>query len=216
MKSIQNIQTKDLVVQILREQILSGDLKPGEELTQEDVAEKLGVSRMPVREALQALTQEGFLTRMRNRHVCVSRMKRTQVLESFRIMAVVEAEMLGMLEEPAVQVLLNHIDETVQILEEGREDRGRELELEYHWLVGELLENPYLQQMLKKLQEGYLSYVLLKLPFIQSDRVAYLRQLGDAVRIRGCSGIKDASLGYFEHLADSLLKRTAALYEERV
>ena len=61
MKSIQNIQTKDLVVQILREQILSGDLKPGEELTQEDVAEKLGVSRMPVREALQALTQEGFL-----------------------------------------------------------------------------------------------------------------------------------------------------------
>ena len=64
MKSIQNIQTKDLVVQILREQILSGDLKPGEELTQEDVAEKLGVSRMPVREALQALTQEGFLTRM--------------------------------------------------------------------------------------------------------------------------------------------------------
>ena len=32
MKSIQNIQTKDLVVQILREQILSGDLKPGEEL----------------------------------------------------------------------------------------------------------------------------------------------------------------------------------------
>ena len=39
MKSIQNIQTKDLVVHILREQILSGDLKPGEELAQEDVAE---------------------------------------------------------------------------------------------------------------------------------------------------------------------------------
>ena len=129
MKSIQNIQTKDLVVQILREQILSGDLKPGEELTQEDVAEKLGVSRMPVREALQALTQEGFLTRMRNRHVCVSRMKRTQVLESFRIMAVVESEMLGMLDEPAAQVLVNHIEETIKILEQGREDRGRELEL---------------------------------------------------------------------------------------
>ena len=202
MKSIQNIQTKDLVVQILREQILSGDLKPGEELTQEDVAEKLGVSRMPVREALQALTQEGFLTRMRNRHVCVSRMKRIQVLESFRIMAVVEAEMLGMLDERAVQVLSAHIDETVKILEKGSEDKGRQMELEYHWLIGELLD---------KLQEGYLSYVLLKLPFIHSDRVAHLRRLGDAAKEIGGPGIKDALLGYFEHLADSLLDRTAAL-----
>ena len=207
MKSIQNIQTKDLVVQILREQILSGDLKPGEELTQEDVAEKLGVSRMPVREALQALTQEGFLTRMRNRHVCVSRMKRTQVLESFRIMAVVESELLGMLDEPAAQVLVNHIEETIKILEQGREDRGRELELEYHWLVGELLENPYLQQMLKKLQEGYLSYVLLKLPFIQSERLVLLQQLGNAVRKRECSVIKDVLVRYFQHLADILLSR---------
>ena len=207
MKSIQNIQTKDLVVQILREQILSGDLKPGEELTQEDVAEKLGVSRMPVREALQALSQEGFLSRIRNRHVCVSRMKRTQVLESFRIMAVVESEMLGMLDEPAAQVLVNHIEETIKILEQGREDRGRELELEYHWLVGELLENPYLQQMLKKLQEGYLSYVLLKLPFIQSERLVLLQQLGNAVRKRECSVIKDVLVRYFQHLADILLSR---------
>ena len=190
MKSIQNIQTKDLVVHILREQILSGDLKPGEELAQEDVAEKLGVSRMPVREALQALIQ---------------------VLESFRIMAVVEAEMLGMLDERAVQVLSAHIDETVKILEEGSEDKGRQMELEYHWLIGELLDNPYLQQMLKKLQEGYLSYVLLKLPFIHSDRVAHLRRLGDAAKEIGGPGIKDALLGYFEHLADSLLDRTAAL-----
>ena len=195
------------MVQILREQILSGDLKPGEELTQEDVAEKLGVSRMPVREALQALTQEGFLTRMRNRHVCVSRMKRTQVLESFRIMAVVESEMLGMLDEPAAQVLVNHIEETIKILEQGREDRGRELELEYHWLVGELLENPYLQQMLKKLQEGYLSYVLLQLPFIQSERLVLLQQLGNAVRKRECSVIKDVLVRYFQHLADILLSR---------
>ena len=134
-------------------------------------------------------------------------MKRTQVLESFRIMAVVESEMLGMLDEPAAQVLVNHIEETIKILEQGREDRGRELELEYHWLVGELLENPYLQQMLKKLQEGYLSYVLLKLPFIQSERLVLLQQLGNAVRKRECSVIKDVLVRYFQQLADILLSR---------
>ena len=115
--------------------------------------------------------------------------------------------MLGMLDEPAAQVLVNHIEETIKILEQGREDRGRELELEYHWLVGELLENPYLQQMLKKLQEGYLSYVLLKLPFIQSERLVLLQQLGNAVRKRECSVIKDVLVRYFQHLADILLSR---------
>lgn len=209
MKSVQNIQTKDFVIQILREQILSGNLKPGEELAQEDVAEKLGVSRMPVREALQALIQEGFLTRLRNRHVCVSKMERAQVLESFHIMAVVEAEMLGMLESPAVSVLLDHMDETIKRIKEGNEERARELELEYHWLVGELLNNPYLQQMLRKLQEGYLSYVLLKLPFIQKERICWLQQLEAAIGSEDHEKIKAAVVSYFEYLADCLLRASA-------
>ena len=41
--------------------------------------------------------------------------------------------------------------------------------------------------------------------------MAHLRRLGDAAKEIGGPGIKDALLGYFEHLADSLLDRTAAL-----
>ncbi|MFR2692180.1 MAG: hypothetical protein ACLTBV_15045 [Enterocloster bolteae] len=89
------------------------------------------------------------------------------------------------------------LDETVKILEEGSEDKGRQMELEYHWLIGELLDNPYLQQMLKKLQEGYLSYVLLKLPFIHSDRVAHSRRLGDAAKGDRGAGHKGRLAGVF-------------------
>lgn len=45
---------------MLRYEILSGNIKAGEELAQESIAEQLGLSRMPVREALQSLEQEGF------------------------------------------------------------------------------------------------------------------------------------------------------------
>lgn len=47
--------------QMLREAVLSGELKPGETLTEEGVAELLQISRTPVRSALQQLAVEGFL-----------------------------------------------------------------------------------------------------------------------------------------------------------
>jgi len=44
----------------LREAILGGDIKPGERLRQEEIAERLGASRLPVREALRMLEAEGL------------------------------------------------------------------------------------------------------------------------------------------------------------
>ena len=43
-----SVQTKDYIVQLIKEEILSGVMKPGEELAQEALAERLGVSRQSV------------------------------------------------------------------------------------------------------------------------------------------------------------------------
>jgi DNA-binding GntR family transcriptional regulator len=51
----------ELVADHIRRRIISGELKPGERLTQEDIGERLGVSRVPVREALVILEQEGWV-----------------------------------------------------------------------------------------------------------------------------------------------------------
>ena len=47
METVQAVQTKDYIIQAIRDEILSGRMKPGEELAQENVAQMLGVSRMP-------------------------------------------------------------------------------------------------------------------------------------------------------------------------
>jgi DNA-binding GntR family transcriptional regulator len=52
---------RDIVVDILREAILSGQLEPGERLLQEELAERFNVSPTPVREALRQLEAEGVL-----------------------------------------------------------------------------------------------------------------------------------------------------------
>ncbi|MCH6266379.1 MULTISPECIES: GntR family transcriptional regulator [Neobacillus] len=59
---IENRDTLHLkVCNIIREAILKGELKPGQRLKQSDLADAMGVSRMPIREALQKLEAEGLI-----------------------------------------------------------------------------------------------------------------------------------------------------------
>ena len=82
-----SVQTKDYIVQLIKEEILSGVMKPGEELAQEALAERLGVSRMPIREALQNLVQEGFAVRLPNRHIQALVLSAQQIHDVFHVIA---------------------------------------------------------------------------------------------------------------------------------
>ena len=53
---------RDVVFKTLRQAILTGDLKPGERLMEIHLANKLGVSRTPIREAIRKLELEGLVT----------------------------------------------------------------------------------------------------------------------------------------------------------
>ena len=87
-----SVQTKDYIVQLIKEEILSGVMKPGEELAQEALAERLGVSRMPIREALQNLVQEGFAVRLPNRHIQAVVLSAQQIHDLFHVIAAIAAE----------------------------------------------------------------------------------------------------------------------------
>ena len=53
---------RDVVFNTLRESILKGEMKPGERLMEIHLANKLGVSRTPIREAIRKLELEGLVT----------------------------------------------------------------------------------------------------------------------------------------------------------
>jgi DNA-binding GntR family transcriptional regulator len=58
-------QVRDRVYRYLRQSIVTGDLRAGSRLVEERLSEELNVSRTPVREALQRLTSDGLVTRVR-------------------------------------------------------------------------------------------------------------------------------------------------------
>lgn len=72
LKMEEDMPLRDVVFQTLREGILTGELKPGERLMEIHLANRLGVSRTPVREAIRMLELEGLVTMIPRKGACVA------------------------------------------------------------------------------------------------------------------------------------------------
>ncbi|WP_186056585.1 GntR family transcriptional regulator [Burkholderia gladioli] len=75
--------TVDLALEAIRGKILRGELPPGAPLRQEALAEELGVSRVPVREAITRLQGEGFVTIIPHKGAYVCAISADEVRETF-------------------------------------------------------------------------------------------------------------------------------------
>lgn len=87
----------------LRRAIVAGDLRPGQRVLQEEIAEKLGVSLAPVREALRALEQEGQVLYRPRRGYFVTELRAEDLEEIY--------ELRQVLEERAARKALPSLDE---------------------------------------------------------------------------------------------------------
>src|SRR5262249_58597129 len=84
----------------LRRAIMRGDLLAGEQIRQIDWARRLGVSQVPIREALKTLAAEGILTHGHNRGYFVARFGSSEVAEIYLMRRVLERELLQTIEWP--------------------------------------------------------------------------------------------------------------------
>lgn len=82
--------TSELIANRLREGILGGLFRSGEQVTEAKLATGLGVSRGPIREALQRLSQEGLLVSRRNRGMFVLELTATDVAEIYAARKAIE------------------------------------------------------------------------------------------------------------------------------
>jgi DNA-binding GntR family transcriptional regulator len=76
------------VVDELRERIVSGTLPAGTKIDQQALAEELGVSRMPVREALRRLSAEGFVQLISHRGAVVAELSHDEIIEVYEMRGV--------------------------------------------------------------------------------------------------------------------------------
>ncbi len=82
----------DLVLDEIRRSILAGSLVPGASVSIAELSDRLGVSHIPVREALRRVEAEGLIELRRSRSARVTPMSREDLVEVFHLRALVEAD----------------------------------------------------------------------------------------------------------------------------
>ena len=147
------VSKTDLVVALIRELIITGELAAGEQLRQRDLAQRFGVSQTPVREAMRRLESEGLLLCDTHRGFTVMSPEDGPVEENFQIRAA--------LESLAASLAAAKIDaEGIARLEElnarmralGEDDPAyADLNREFHFSVYEYARSPLLLSLMRLL-----------------------------------------------------------------
>jgi DNA-binding GntR family transcriptional regulator len=128
-KSVTSVRER--TYQHLKSAILSSRFGPGERLAEEHLAEELGVSRTPVREALHKLEQDGLIEPMGSRGFCIPHDSMEEITDLFDLRTVLEGYTLRLICEritdEEIKVLHEIIDKSVDALHRQRLDEV------FHW-----------------------------------------------------------------------------------
>ncbi|MDX3194697.1 GntR family transcriptional regulator [Streptomyces sp. MN03-5084-2B] len=154
--------TRQRVREELRERILTGRLRPGDRLVERELAEDLGVSRVPVREAIRSLEAEGFLVVQSPRRVVVRQLARVDVEELFDVREALEGLAAGLAASRAGAAELKGLDrilaDAARATARGDAARITVLNSRFHDEIVAIAGNALLSTMLQPL-EGRLRWL---------------------------------------------------------
>ncbi|AFS77231.1 transcriptional regulator, GntR family [Gottschalkia acidurici 9a] len=117
---------RDIVFETLREAILSGKLKPGERVMEVQLAEKLGVSRTPVREAIRKLELEGLLVMIPRKGAYVADVSIKDVLNVLEIRASLEGLAASLAAERITDDEIKELKEKAKEFEQMSKENNKE------------------------------------------------------------------------------------------
>jgi DNA-binding GntR family transcriptional regulator len=179
----------------LRDKIVRGELKEGEQLRQDAIANEFQVSRIPVREALRQLEAEGLITIILHRGAVVSSLSPTDILEVFQMRALLEAEVLrasipNLSEDHlrAAEEILRRYDEALWT--EGDVGSWGRLNTEFHSALYAGAERPQFMSVIRTLNYKGERYIRLQLYLTREVERAKQehRMLLDLCRARNVDG----------------------------
>jgi DNA-binding GntR family transcriptional regulator len=146
----------DFVYQSLRNAIWDGRFARGERIREEEIAQSLGVSRTPVREALQRLQRRGLLVVRPGRGLAVAHLSNKQIFDLYAVREILEGSAARLAAQHATDseiTLLYQIQK--QLSTEGHDPLALvTLNRRFHQLIYEATHNQYLLETLEVLNDS--------------------------------------------------------------
>lgn len=184
MEQIRIQKKQGSIVEILRDAILSGRIPEDTEMTQNELAQDLGVSRMPVREALILMEYQGLIRRLPNNHVRVVRLSQPYFEHLFSLCAKLESEALcgwTVIEELPAE------------------------ELEFHRCIYK--EYPYEMQkkILESITEIYIYYTINCSSYDKKAGKKYIEDIRESAKQKNTEKTIQEYQKYFKNLTNTLI-----------
>ncbi len=153
---------REIVYEELKLLIVKGKIKPGMRLMEEELAEDMGVSRTPIREAIRKLEKEGLITIEPRRGAYVSQLSKQDMVEILEVRQNVEgfaAELAAKRITEEEKIELRKIAEEYEIaVKENDMAAMIKADTAFHHVIVEATRNKILIQMVEQLQELVLRF----------------------------------------------------------
>src|SRR6056297_1383377 len=197
---------REVVFEVVRKSIILGKMEPGERLMETQLAEQLGVSRTPVREAIRKLELEGLVVMVPRRGAYVASMSVKDISETFEIRAALEGLAASLAVEKITPDELESMEVNVLKMSQYIEEKNIEMIVEtdekFHDILISAGRNQKLSQMISLLREQIKRFRLASLSKDnrQSLVLGEHRQILEAIADRDQTR---AQLLVEEHIANS-------------
>ena len=173
------------IVKVLRSQILSGKYRPGQRLNESQIAREFNVSRIPVREALSQLQEQGLVMNHERRGMFVMQLSPEEVQQINSLRLVLENEAMLLARANMTPEILAELTDLVDQMEawQGPLIDAAALDRKFHQVIWRATGNPYLQRMLESLTTSLFAHKALEhvSQEIRRWRLNHHRALLDAV-----------------------------------
>ncbi len=203
---------REAVCESLRNAIKSGVLAPGERLMEVQLADELGISRTPIREAIRKLEQEGYVIMLPRRGTYVSSVSVHDVQEIFEIRSALESLSIGLaarrIESDELDQLQQLLALTEKYIKLGDIDNIVKTDIEFHGLLYSVSRNERLGIIINNLKEQLARFrkQSMSYPGRLKDTLDEHREMVEAIANGDVEAARDAAERHMERAEETLLK----------
>ena len=203
---------RDVVFETLREAILKGILKPGERLMENQLAEEMGVSRTPVREAIRKLELEGFVVAIPRKGAYVSEISYKDVHEVFEIRAALESLACGLAAERVtpeeIEEMEGYLVEESAYLHNDNLLLTVNTDVDLHALIYKAARNKKISSLISKLKDQVfrLRSTSIMLPGRKKESLLEHQEIIEAISQRNVELAQKLGREHIEHAEQAMLE----------
>ncbi|ASC66213.1 GntR family transcriptional regulator [Achromobacter denitrificans] len=203
------------VYETLFEQIVTGELRAGERLLIDDLAERFGVSKIPVREALKALEAKGWVESAPRRGTYVRGLSVAELHELFELRQIVEPEITAM---AAHRRRSNHLQQLLALVEEGERAVERNdfvccsrVNSQFHTLIAQAADNALAFSVIQELEFRLCRYFFVAEWDERKESIHQHQQLYEAIRDQNADEARRLTIAHLKHTEAMATRSIAAL-----